>query len=139
MFFGRGNRVISKILIVEDEPLVAFDNENLLTHAGYQVVDTVESYAHAELVIKSAEIDLVLADVRLHGRGSGVDVAQLAHDRGIAVLFVTGQCPTDATHLAIGCLLKPYAPRELLAAVEAINAIITGSTPPRLPQALMLF
>ena len=139
MFFGRGNRVISKILIVEDEPLLAFANENLLTHAGYQVVDTVESYAHAELVIKSAEIDLVLADVRLHGRRSGVDVAQLAHDRGIAVLFVTAQCPADAKQLAIGCLSKPYSARELLAAVEAINAIVTGSIPPRLPQALMLF
>ena len=139
MFFGRGNRVISKILIVEDEPLVAFDNENLLSHAGYEVVDTVESYAHAELVINSAEIDLVLADVRLHGRRSGVDVAQLAHDRGIAVLFVTGQCPVEARHLAVGCLIKPYAQRELLSAIEAINAIVTGSIPPRLPQALMLF
>ena len=139
MFFGQDNRVISKILIVEDEPLVAFDNEHLLNHAGYQVVDTVESYAHAELVIKSAEIDLVLADVQLHGRKSGVDVAQLAHDRGISVLFVTGQCPAEARHLAVGCLIKPYAQRELLSAIEAINAIVTGSSPPRLPQALMLF
>ena len=139
MFFGRGKRVISKILIVEDEPIVAFDNEHLLRHAGYQVVDTVESYAHAEIVIRSAEIDLVLADVRLHGPRSGVDVAQLAHDRGISVLFVTGQCPVEARELAVGCLRKPYAQRELLSAIEAINAIVTGSIPPRLPQTLMLF
>lgn len=139
MLFGHGDRVISKILIVEDEPLIAFDNEHLLTHAGYQVVDTVESYAHAELVIKSAEIDLVLADVRLQGRRTGVDVAQLAHDRGIAVLFVTGNPPHDARHLALGCLTKPYAPRELLASIEAIDAVLAGASPARLPQALMLF
>ncbi|HKX21843.1 MAG TPA: response regulator [Rhizorhapis sp.] len=139
MLFGHGDRIISRILIVEDEPLVAFDNEHLLTHAGYQVVDTVDSYAHAELVIKSAEIDLVLADIRLSGKRSGVEVAQLARDRGIAVLFVTANCPADARHLAVGCLIKPYAQKELLAAIEAIDAIMAGSTPGRLPQALMLF
>lgn len=139
MLFGHDDRIIRRILIVEDEPLIAFDNEHLLTHAGYQVVDTVESYAHAELVIKSTEIDLVLADIRLQGKRTGVDVAQLAHDRGIAVLFVTGNPPVDARHLAVGCLTKPYAPRELLASIEAVNTMMAGASPARLPQALMLF
>ncbi|MCF8708478.1 hypothetical protein L3X40_11350, partial [Rhizorhapis sp. SPR117] len=56
MLFGPDKRVISKILIVEDEPLIAFDNEHFLTHAGYEVVDTVDSCAHAELVIKHAKM-----------------------------------------------------------------------------------
>ncbi|MBB4641990.1 response regulator [Rhizorhapis suberifaciens] len=139
MLFGHDDRIITKILIVEDEPLVAFDNEHLLAQAGYQVVDTVDSYAHAELVIRSADIDLVLADVRLRGRRTGVDVAQLARDRNVSVLFVTANCPTEARHLAVGCLVKPYAPKELLAAIEAIDAIMAGGSPARLPQALMLF
>lgn len=139
MLFGHDDRIITKILIVEDEPLVAFDNEHLLAQAGYQVVDTVDSYAHAELVIRSADIDLVLADVRLRGRRTGVDVAQLARDRNVSVLFVTANCPTEARHLAVGCLVKPYAPKELLAAIDAIDAIMAGGSPARLPQALMLF
>ena len=139
MFFGHEDRIITKILIVEDEPLIAFDNEHLLTQAGYQVVDTVDSYAHAELVIRSADVDLVLADVRLRGNRTGVDVAQLARDRGISVLFVTADCPAEARHLAVGCLIKPYAPKELLAAIEAVDAVMAGGSPTRLPQALMLF
>lgn len=139
MLFGHADRIISKILIVEDEPLVAFDNEHLLMQAGYQVVDTVDSYAHAELVFQNADVDLVLADVRLRGRRTGVDVAQLARDRGVSVLFVTANCPAEARHLAIGCLIKPYAPRELLAAIEAVDAVMAGGSPTRLPQALMLF
>lgn len=139
MLFGHADRIISKILIVEDEPLVAFDNEHLLMQAGYQVVDTVDSYAHAELVFQNADVDLVLADVRLRGRRTGVDVAQLARDRGVSVLFVTAVCPAEARHLAIGCLIKPYAPRELLAAIEAVDAVMAGGSPTRLPQALMLF
>lgn len=139
MLFGHGDRTVRRILIVEDEPIVAFDNEHLLTQAGYQVVDTVDCHAHAELVIKSAQIDLILADIRLHGQKSGVEVAQLAHDRDIAVLFVTAHCPAEARRLGIGCLTKPYAHKELLSAIEAIDTILSGSSPGRLPQALMLF
>ena len=40
MLFGKRNRVVKRILIVEDEPLTAFDNETMLTDAGYEVVAT---------------------------------------------------------------------------------------------------
>src|SRR3546814_8249092 len=83
MFFGHGKRVIGKILIVEDEPLVAFENEHVLTHAGYEVVDTVNCCSHAELAIRSTKVDLVVTDIRLTGTRSGIDVAQMAHDRGM--------------------------------------------------------
>lgn len=139
MLFGHDRRVISKILIVEDEPLIAFENEHVLTHAGYEVVDTVDSCSHAELVIKSAKVDLVLADVRLTGNGSGVEVAQIAHDVGVAVLFATAFCPIDGKHLAIGCLNKPYGQRDLLGAIEAADAILRGEKPVHLPRALTLF
>ncbi|MBK5265660.1 MAG: response regulator [Alphaproteobacteria bacterium] len=139
MLFGHDKRVISKILIVEDEPLVAFDNEHFLTQAGYEVVDTVDSCAHAELVIRHATIDLVLADIKLTGKRSGIDVAQIAHDKGIAVLFVTAFCSDDAKHLAIGCLSKPYAQRDLLTSIEIADSILRGKKPGRLPRAFKLF
>jgi len=42
MLFGRRKQVVKRILIVEDEPLTAFDNENMLGDAGYVIVATVD-------------------------------------------------------------------------------------------------
>lgn len=140
MLFGHERRAIERILIVEDEPLVAFETEHMLSHAGYEIVDTVDSCAHAELVIKTAMVDLVLADVRLTGKRSGIDVARIAHDRGVPVLFVTGFFPEEAKHLALGCLVKPYGPRDLLTAIEIVGALLRGERPAgRMPRALKLF
>lgn len=140
MLFGHAQRAIEKILIVEDEPLIAFENEHTLTHAGYEIVDTVDSCAHAELVIKTAAVDLVLADVRLKGRRSGIEVARIAHDRGVPLLFVTAFSPNEARHLALGCLSKPYTPHDLLTAIEIADAILRGERPTiRIPRSLKLF
>ena len=45
MLFGKRERRIRRILIVEDEPLVAFDNEYMLKDAGYEIVATVDNFA----------------------------------------------------------------------------------------------
>ncbi len=139
MFFGKDRRVVHRILVVEDEPLVAFDNEHFLTHAGYVVVETVDALSQAEAVLASQVVDLVIADVNLSGNRDGIKVATAAHARGIAVLFVTGACPSDARHLAYGCLYKPYSQRDLLSAIEVVDAIMRGAKIPRLPRGLSLF
>ena len=73
MFFGKdasgnGRKAIRRILVVEDEALVAFDNEHFLTGAGYVVVGTVASHADAVALIAEEAIDLVIADVNLSGQ-----------------------------------------------------------------------
>ncbi|WP_425230090.1 response regulator [Sphingomonas sp.] len=137
--FGRRKRHITRLLIVEDEPLVAFDNEHVLTDAGFEIVATVDRAGAALAALRAHDdIDLVVADVRL-ADGSGVDVARAAQAAGIAVLFVTGQCPAEARALAIGCLAKPYAPRDLVAAIQAIETRMEGKAPRRLPTGLTLF
>lgn len=139
MFFGKDRRAIHRILVVEDEPLVAFDNEHFLTHAGYDVAATVENHDDAVAAIDAGDIDLVIADVRLPGEKDGVAVAAYAKARNIAVLFVTGACPPDARQLAFGCLAKPYSERDLLSAIEAVDAIMRGTKLPRIPRSLKLF
>ena len=139
MRLGRKKRTITLVLVVEDEPLVAFDTEHLLGDAGYSVVDTVDRVADAVAVLARQEpLDLVLVDVRL-ADGDGVEVARAAHARGIAVLFVTGSCPIDGRALADGCLAKPYASRDLLLAIEAIDQVRQGERPRKLPSGLSLF
>jgi DNA-binding response OmpR family regulator len=139
MLFGKRERRISRILIVEDEPLVAFDNENMLQDAGYQVVATVDSFADAALVIESEEIDLVLTDISLAGEGDGTDVARAAAAKGIAVLFVTGHPSEEAQSLALGCLAKPYSEKVLLGALKALDDHVQGKALKRVPEQLTLY
>ena len=139
MLFGRKQRRITRLLVVEDEPLVAFDTEHLLDDDGFDVVATVDRVADAvALIADGADIHLVLADVNL-ADGSGVEVARSANAHGIPVLFVTGDCPVDAQELATGCLAKPYAQKDLLAAIAAVDAALAGARPRRLPAGFRLF
>ena len=141
--FGRKKRQIGRVLLVEDEPLVAFDNEHLLSDAGFEVVATVDRVAAAIAAIAAAResgagVDLVLADIRL-ADGSGLDVARAAREAGVPVLFVTGARPVDGEALAEGWLAKPYAPRDLVAAIRAVEARMEGKTVRRPPPGLQLF
>jgi CheY-like chemotaxis protein len=70
MLFSKRERLIRRILVVEDEPLVAFDNEHLLSDAGYDVVGTVDNLSDAARLIDEEEIDLILTDVSLNGEAT---------------------------------------------------------------------
>ena len=108
MFFGKRERRIRRILIVEDEPLVAFDNEYMLRGRGYEVVATVDCLADAVRGDRGEEIDLVLTDISLTGDGDGIDVARAAGAKGIPVLFVTGNCTRGGEEP------RPRLPRQAL-------------------------
>ena len=133
MLFGKRKRIVNRILIVEDEPLTAFDNENLIGDAGYEVVATLDRFAAAVELLDREPVDLILSDVRLTGQRTGVDLAREARQRGIPVLFVTGAPPENAEEVAIGVLLKPYNHRTMRSALTAIDCYLAGekSRPPR--------
>lgn len=139
MLFSRFTRSIETILIVEDEPLVAFDNELRVVDAGYRVAATVDTEAEAIAVLERQAIHLVLADINLSRGGSGIEVARVASERNIPVLYATGACPSDAEQYAIGCLIKPYSAVELVRAIEAVDRLIRGKTPKTMPKALHLY
>jgi two-component system, response regulator PdtaR len=138
MLFGKMERNIRRIVIVEDEPLVAFDNEHFLRDAGYEVTATVDTVTGAATAI-AAGVDLVLADVNLSDGGSGRDVALIARERGIPLIYVTGACPDDARSSAVGLLSKPYSQRDLLGAIETVDAKLSGRKPRRVPRSFTLF
>lgn len=132
MIFKRNRKLIKRLLIVEDEPLVAFDTEHLLKTAGYEVVATVDT-VEAAVDALGDRIHLAIIDVEISGEGSGIDVATAADARGIQVLFVTGNCPSGGTHLAKACLAKPYNARDLIASIEAIDCLMRGMEPKPVP------
>ncbi|PSJ39699.1 response regulator [Allosphingosinicella deserti] len=139
MLFGKRERAIRRILIVEDEPLIAFDNEYLLTDAGYEVIGTVDSLAEAVRVLSEEQVDLVLSDITLRGDGDGMDVARAAAAKNVPVLFVTGNCPIEAHSLGIGCLAKPYTDKILKNALAALDQRLQGIEVKRVPAGLSFY
>ena len=133
MLFGKRKRIVNRILIVEDEPLTAFDNETMLGDAGYEVVATLDRFSDAVEKLGEEKVDLILSDVRLTGDRTGIELAQVAKNRGVPVLFVTGFPPDNAADLSLGCLLKPYTERTLKAALKAVDQHLAGekAKPPK--------
>ncbi len=138
MLFGSAGPGLKKLLIVEDEAIVAFDNEHFLTSNGYEIVATVDNAPEAQALIAAGGIDLILADVRLNG-SSGHDVAIAARQAGIPLLFVTATCPIDAPEIAVGCLAKPYSQKDLKLAMDAVEARLAGAKIKRMPRGLTLY
>jgi len=133
MLFGKRKQVVKRILIVEDEPLTAFDNENILGDAGYEIVATVDDLDEAIAVLEREEVHLVLSDVRMRKQKTGIHLAQAARERGVPTLFATGNPYPDASEIAVGCLLKPYTERQLCKAIECVDRHLQGQKvkPPR--------
>jgi DNA-binding response OmpR family regulator len=138
MLFGKRKRIVNRILIVEDEPLTAFDNEMTLADLGYEVVATLDRFSDAIAKLDREPVDLILSDVRLTGERTGIDLAKEARRRGVPVLFVTGDAPDNSSELVIGVLMKPYTGRTLKSALAAVDCYLSGKKA-RPPRGLTLF
>jgi DNA-binding response OmpR family regulator len=84
------------------------------------------------------QVDLILSDVRLTGDRTGIDLARIAKERGIPILFATGKAPDNVAELALGCLLKPYNERTLRAALKAVDQHLSGQKV-KAPKGLILY
>jgi len=139
MLFGKKSRRITRLLIVEDEPLVAFDTEHFLIEEGFAVVATTDSVSEAIGHIRSrSRIDLVLVDLGLRD-GDGSDVARAAQAKNLPALIVTGRPLAEVEAIGLGCLSKPYPQRDLLRAIAIVETLLDGKTPRRVPASLKLF
>ena len=116
-----------RVLVIEDEALVALEIELLLTNAGHKVVGVAEDRISAANLVQQVmpRPNLALVDMRLANGASGLQVAADFAVLGIAVLFVTGNCPAERGQgLAVGCLHKPFTEAELLTAVATAEAVL---------------
>ncbi len=116
--------VTARILIVEDERIVARDIQATLRRLGYDVPAIASSYETA--LEKAAELrpQLVLQDINIGGTHDGIETAlQLRAQFDIPVIFLTAYSDDETlsrakTALPYGFLLKPFEERELVAAIE---------------------
>jgi two-component system cell cycle sensor histidine kinase/response regulator CckA len=115
---------LARVLVVEDEALVALDLEQSLTSLGFEVVKTVDTMEEALAAANAYPIDLVLMDIHLRGGDDGVTVAtaiRASHD--VPVVFLTAYGDEHTLSRALetspyGYLLKPVEERTLLATIR---------------------
>lgn len=114
----------ARVLVVEDEMIVAQDIGEQLRRLGYVVLGPAGDGETALRLIETGKPDLVLMDIALRGRLDGVKTAAIIHDRfPIPVIFVTALSDKGTLQRAkvtepSGILYKPFEQHELFAAVE---------------------
>jgi two-component system, LytTR family, response regulator LytT len=113
-----------KILVVEDESIVAKDIQNSLKKLGYQVPTTVSSAEKAIEEIEENRPDLVLMDIMLKGQMSGIEAANIIKERfGVPLIFLTAYADDNTLNKAkitepYGYIIKPFKEKELQTTIE---------------------
>ncbi|MFM7015163.1 MAG: response regulator [Bacteroidota bacterium] len=114
----------TRILVVEDESIVAKDIQRTLEKLGYDVPGTASSAAAAYEKLEELEPDLVFLDVKLKGEQDGVHIAEHIKDRyDIPVIFLTSFIDQETIDRAkvtepYGYLVKPFNEGDLKTTVE---------------------
>lgn len=111
-----------RVLILEDEPIIAIDVENILMDGGMAVAGTLRSCADALIWLESNDADVALMDMHLLD-GSCEPVARRLLERGIPFAIFSGGSESDETLDPIFSsgiwLEKPARPDRIMAAVQA--------------------
>ena len=113
-----------KILLVEDESIVALDIQERLKGFGYEVIDVVSSAEEALKWLKYAAPDLVLMDIKLAGQMDGIFAADtMRKEFDVPVVFLTAFADDTTLQRAklaqpYGYLIKPFKERELYSTLE---------------------
>ncbi|GFE66113.1 response regulator [Litoreibacter roseus] len=85
------DNVSGRILIIEDEAVIAMDLEAMVSDVGHRVTGVARTHENAVAIGKAERPDLILADIQLADNSSGIDAVQdlLAHFGDIPVIFIT--------------------------------------------------
>ena len=121
-----------RVLIVEDEVMLAMAMEDLLADAGHIVVGTAASKADAIAVADATKPDLVFLDIHLLDGPTGLHVAEhLRNADGTMVVFMTANArkvPDDFIG-AMGVIAKPYSQAGIIASIRYIEECVRRPPP----------
>jgi DNA-binding response OmpR family regulator len=121
-----------RVLVLEDEWLIATQIAATLERSGHRVVGPFASAQHGEGTIQAGELDAALPDVRL-AEGHSFAVADACLEAGIPFAFVTGMGSLDLPVLFASCpiLRKPFSETALVAQIQSLagEATIRSAVP----------
>jgi DNA-binding NarL/FixJ family response regulator len=132
----------ARILIIEDEALVAMELRFVLEDLGYDVVGSAADARTALNVVKETEVDLALVDIHLSDGPTGVELGRgLANDNGVTVLYMTANpgMLREGVSGTIGVLPKPTDERAVQKAVDYALSRRAGRPVDYAPPELQLF
>ncbi|MFZ5425985.1 MAG: HD domain-containing phosphohydrolase [Thermodesulfobacteriota bacterium] len=113
-----------RILVVEDEAIVALDIQNRLRHMGYEAAGICSSGEEAVARAGQLKPDLILMDIMLEGGMDGIEAAGIINaDLGIPVVYLTAYADQQTLDRAkitnpFGYVIKPFEDRELQTTIE---------------------
>ncbi|MEL6221561.1 MAG: response regulator [Cyanobacteria bacterium J06627_8] len=115
---------MTKILIAEDERIIAWNIQEVLQVTGHQVVSSVSTAEEAIAIASQQHPDLILMDIRLSGKLDGIAAAQEIYDSyGIPSIYLTAHADDYIVERAMetapfGYVLKPFKRNDLLLAIK---------------------
>lgn len=113
----------TKILIVEDETIVALDIKSAVKKLGFIVTQTVTNYDDALESVKENEPDIILMDINLKNSKDGIDTAKdIRKLKNFPIIFLTAYSDEETIKRAVkvdpaGYLIKPFKREELKSAL----------------------
>jgi CheY-like chemotaxis protein len=113
-----------KVLIVEDENIVAMDIRKILTDSDYEITSIVSSGEEAIVEVREQKPDLILMDIVLKGKMTGLDAARIITQYfDIPIIYMTALSNDDSilearSRESYGFLFKPFSANELNIAIE---------------------
>lgn len=132
----------ARILIIEDEALVAMELRFVLEDLGHEVVGTAADAKSARALAAETDIDLALVDIHLSDGPTGVALGrELGQDLGVTVLFMTANPGMVREGVAgtVGVLSKPSDERAVQTAVDYALGWRAGRPVEYAPPELRLF
>ena len=131
-----------KVLIAEDDLMIADAAEGALIEGGYEVCGIARTVAEAVELGRLHKPDLALIDLRLADGGLGNEIAAQLRALGkLGVLYATGNAMLLAQTAAEGdaCLVKPYSSAALVRGLEIVADIVaTGASSAPFPRGFKL-
>jgi DNA-binding response OmpR family regulator len=113
-----------RVMIIEDEALLAMELEGLVEEAGHTVVGWATSSNEARRMVDLIDADIAFVDVHLTDGPTGVEVAQyIADKKASMVIFMTANPKRLPENFAgaVGVIAKPYTMNGLLAALRYLQ------------------
>jgi DNA-binding response OmpR family regulator len=132
----------ARILIIEDEALVAMELRFVLEDLGYDVAGVAADARTARNLVRETEVDLALVDIHLSDGPTGVELGrELGQEMGVTVLYMTANPGMVRSGVAgtIGVLSKPTDERAVQKAVEYALRRRKGEPVEYAPPELQLF
>ena len=113
-----------KVLIVEDEALLAMELESLVEEAGHQVVGWATSSTEAKAMVETTDADIAFVDIHLTDGPTGVEIAEhIRESQRSVVVFMTANPKRIPDHFAgaVGVITKPYTMNGLVSALRYLQ------------------